>query len=257
MLGFNDRGTGPAVMLIHGFPLCRKMWSLQEEALAGAGYRVVSPDLPGFGDSPMSSGPPSISCYADAVIALLDDLGIDKAVTVGMSMGGYVLLNLVERYPERLRGAVFLVTRAAADDPGGKEKRTELAAEVGNGNKRVIPETFAKVLFAADTLHEQPQLVAMVREWMEAISDAGLAGGLLAMRDREDYVEKLAGYTLPSLVVGAEQDNAVPVEHARTLAHLLPAAELHIIPGAGHMVNLEQPARFNEILSGFLQRLPQ
>jgi 3-oxoadipate enol-lactonase len=257
MLAITDRGTGPTVLLIHGFPLSRRMWVPQEEALVGAGFRVVSPDLPGFGESPMSSGPPSLSCYADAVIALLDDLGIDKAVTVGMSMGGYVLLNLVERYPERLRGAVFVVTRAAADDPAGKEKRTMLAAEVGKGNRMIIPETFAKVLFAADTPQKQPELVAMVREWMESTPAEGLAGGLLAMRDREDYVEKLAGFTLPSLVVGAEQDNAVPIEHARRLASLLPAAELKIIPEAGHMVNLEQPVRFNKVLIGFLQGLRQ
>jgi 3-oxoadipate enol-lactonase len=255
MLEFNDRGTGPAVLLIHGYPLCRKMWLPQEEALARSGYRVVCPDLPGFGESPLRSGRPSISSYADSLIALLDKLGIGKTVTVGMSMGGYVLLNLLERYPERLRGAVFLVTRAAADDPAGKEKRTVLAAEVGHGNKRIVSETFAKVLFAADTPKQKPELVAMVREWMESTSDQGLVGGLLAMRDRDDYVEKLAGFTLPSLVVGAELDNAVPIEHTRTLARLLPAAEMEIIPGAGHMVNLEQPERFNKVLVEFLQGL--
>jgi 3-oxoadipate enol-lactonase len=253
MVEFNDRGTGPAVLLIHGYPLCRKMWLPQEDALACAGFRVVCPDLPGFGESPLSSGRPSISSYADSLIALHDKLGIEKTVTVGMSMGGYVLLNLLERYPERLRGAVFLVTRAAADDPAGKEKRTELATEAGHGNKRIVSETFSKVLFAADTSQQKPELVAMVRGWMESTSVQGLVGGLLAMRDREDYVEKLTGFTLPSLVVGAELDKAVPIEHARTLARLLPSAEMEIIPGAGHMVNLEQPERFNKVLIGFLQ----
>jgi len=189
------------------------------------------------------------------LIGLLDELGIEKAIIAGMSMGGYVLLNLVDRYPERLQAAMFLVTRAAADDPAGKEKRTMLATEVGRGNRMIVPDTFAKVLFAPDTPQRLPELVAEVRQWMETTPAEGLAGGLLAMRDREDYLTKLAGFSLPSLVVGAEQDLAMPVEHSRILAAQLPAAELKIIPGAGHMANLEQPALFNDVLISFLKRL--
>jgi 3-oxoadipate enol-lactonase len=255
MLKFTDQGSGPAIVMIHGFPLCRQMWRPQQEALVSVGYRVICPDLPGFGDSPVMEDPPSMIGYADALIGLVDDLGIEKAVFAGMSMGGYVLFSLVDRYPERMLGAMFLVTRAAADDPEGKVKRTILAAEVKSGNRMIVPETFAKVLFAPDTPQRLPEVVSDVRRWMERTSAEGLAGGLLAMRDRDDYLAKLAGFALPSLVVGAEQDVAIPAEHSRTLARQLPDAELKIIPGAGHMVNLEQPALFNDVLIGFLQRL--
>jgi len=254
MLKYDDQGVGQPVLLIHGFPLCRQMWRPQVTVLADAGFRVICPDLPGFGESPLQEGQVSMSTYADAVIGLLDDLGIQKAVVGGMSMGGYVLFNLVDRFPDRLQGAMFLMTRAAADDAAGKEKRTLLAEEVGVGNRLIVPDAFSQVLFAPETPQKNPQLVAEVRQWMESTSPAGTVGGLLAMRDRDDSVAKLADVKLPSLVVGADKDVAVPLEHSRVLAEGLPNAELKIIPGAGHMANLEQPELFNGALIEFLQR---
>jgi pimeloyl-ACP methyl ester carboxylesterase len=212
MLKYAERGSGLPVVLIHGFPLCRKMWQPQMSALADSGCRVLCPDLPGFGESAPLQEPVSMSDYAEAVIGLLDALGIEKAVIGGMSMGGYVLLNLVERYPERLLGAMFLPQK-------------------------------------------KPQLVALVRQWMESTSAEGTAAGLLAMRDRDDSVARLANYALPALVIGAEQDLAVPLDHSRVLADGLPHAELKIISGAGHMANLEQPELFNAALLEFLRRL--
>jgi pimeloyl-ACP methyl ester carboxylesterase len=252
---YDEQGDGLPVVLIHGFPLCRKMWHMQTGALTDAGYRVICPDLPGFGESSPASGQISMTAYADAVIGLLDELGIAKAVVGGMSMGGYVLLNLVERYQRRILGAVFMVTRASADDSAGKEKRTLLAAEVAAGNRLIVADTFARVLFAPDTPQKNPGLVNEVRQWMEASPVEGLTGGLLAMRDRDDYLARLAGFALPSLVVGAEQDLAVPPEHSRVLAAGLPQSKLYLIPGAGHMANLEQPERLNQSLIEFLTGL--
>jgi len=254
MLKYDEQGAGCPVVLLHGFPLCRQMWRPQMSALADAGFRVICPDLPGFGESPMSSDPVSMSSYADAVIGLLNELGIAEAVVGGMSMGGYVLLNLLERYPERLLAAMLLVTRASADDAAGKEKRTALAAEVSSGNRLIVPDTFAQVLFAPDTAQNRHELAAQVRQWMEAMTPQGIAAALLAMRERTDYESSLAEMTLPALVVGAEQDLAVPVEHARLLASGLPNSTLEVIPAAGHMVNLEQSVLFNQALLRFLRQ---
>ena len=253
ILAYDDNGTGQPVVLIHGFPLSREMWTPQVEALLKGGCRVITPDLPGFGESAPLSGTVSMSRYADAVIALLDQLGIDRAVVGGMSMGGYVLLNLVERYPQRLTAALYLVTRAAADDAAGKVRRAELAGEVRGGNRDVVPDAFEKLLFAPETPVRQPQLVGKVRDWMDAASPEGVAGALLAMRSRKDYVKLLPALPVPALVVGAEQDLAIPPAHAEALAAGLPAAELHIIANAGHMANLEQPAAFNKVLLDFLK----
>ena len=256
MLKYDDLGKGLPVVLLHGFPLCRQMWAPQMTALADAGYRVICPDLPGFGESPSLAGPASMSNYADTIIALLDELGIDQAVVGGMSMGGYVLLDLVERYPQRFLGAMFLVTRAAADDAAGKQKRTMMVEQVEGGNVLTIPETFVPVLFAEETSRKNPLLISQVRQWVESTPSSGLIGGLVAMRERGDAVSKLPAFALPALVVGAAQDLAVPPEHSQVLAEGLPNALLKIIPGAGHMANLEQPELFNAALLDFLDSLP-
>jgi pimeloyl-ACP methyl ester carboxylesterase len=241
MLSCDDRGSGPAVVLIHGFPLCRQMWQPQIGVLQAAGYRVITPDLPGFGLSAPLDGTASMSGYADAVIDLLDCLRIDSAAVGGMSMGGYVLLDLAERYPHRLLAAMYLVTRAAADDAAGKVRRSDLADAVRSGRLDAVPNAFEQLLFAPATLRRRPELVDMVRRWMDSASPAGVVGGLPTLRG-------------PALVVGAAEDAAVPPAHAEVLAAGLPRAELHIIADAGHMANLEQPERFNRILVDFLNK---
>lgn len=253
-LAFDQAGKGPAVVLLHGFPLCRRMWDPQVEALAEAGYRVIVPDLPGYGESPLE-GPASMDLYADEVVRLLDRLGIDRAVVGGMSMGGYILCNLLDRYPGRLSAAMFLMTRAAADDAEAKQRRTKLAELAESGNLEPIADAFEAILFAPGGAARRPELVRRVRSWMLATPPAGVAGGLLAMRDRRDMVDRLAAFDLPALVVGAELDVAIPMGHAKILAENLPQGRLEVIPGAGHIANLEEPELFSSILCDYLAGL--
>lgn len=252
-LAFDDFGSGTPVVLLHGFPLSRAMWRPQVEPLVDAGFRVILPDLRGFGDSggSIESG---MDDYVDDLVLLFDYLGIEKAVVGGMSMGGYVLFNLLERFPQRVSGAMFIVTRAAADDETGRQKRNELIDAVQSGDRLAVPDTFAGVLFAETTPDENPQLVAEVRQWMESTGPQGLVGGLVAMRERADYAERLEQFRLPSLVVGADRDRAVPLEHYEVLMERLPDAEGTVLVGAGHMANLEKPQPFNRALARFLEQ---
>jgi 3-oxoadipate enol-lactonase len=254
-LAYDDQGSGPAVILLHGYPLCRAMWQPQLKVLSAAGYRVIAPDLRGFGQSPLPKGPVAMADYADDVIALMDDLGLGRAVVVAMSMGGYVLFNLTERYPKRLAGAVFSVTRAAADDEAGKLRRSALAREVAEGRPQVVVDAFKEILFAPQTLETDPELVVRVRGWLEATAPQGLIGGLLAMRDRPDATPLLPRIKVPTLVIGAELDRAIPPEHSRAIAAGIPAAHLTILPGVGHLANLEAPEAFNNLLLEFLASL--
>jgi 3-oxoadipate enol-lactonase len=254
-IAYDDQGVGPAIVLLHGFPLCRRMWQPQIAPLTEAGYRVVVPDLRGFGDSEATDGPYSMDVYADDVIGLLDHLGIEQAVVGGMSMGGYVLFNLLERHPQRLVAAAFLVTRAAGDDYEGGAKRTKLAHAAREAGAQPVAEVFSGLLFAPDTPRLRPELVAMVEGWMLATDVRGLAGGLLAMRDRRDYAGGLAAFALPALVVGAELDRAIPLPHAQALHDGLPDSRLCIVSGAGHLANLEEPEAFNKCLLDFLASL--
>ena len=253
-LGYEDFGSGPAVVLIHGFPLGRQMWRPQVEPLVDAGYRVILPDLRGFGTSEAGSGA-SMSDYADDLIALLDFIGVDKAVIGGMSKGGYVLFNMLERYPERFHAALFIVTRAAADDAAGRIKRDEMIAAVVSGDADLVPDSFAGVLFAPRTIQERPQLIAEVHSWMQATSPDGLIAALAAMRDRKDYLNQLDRFTLPALVIGGREDLAIPTEHFDALVSGLPNATPALLDNGGHLVNLESPAAFNAALIAFLKQL--
>jgi pimeloyl-ACP methyl ester carboxylesterase len=252
-LAFDDTGIGNPVLFIHGFPLCRRMWHPQLRKLGEAGYRVIAPDLRGFGDSDAVEGPYSMDQFADDIVALLDHLAIEKAVIGGMSMGGYVLFNLCERYPERLLGACFITTRPTADDDAGKARRLQLARDVMKFGPQVIADVFHPVLFTEASLTERPKLVEEVSRWMTATDSRGLAGGLLAMRERRDYTAFLSSIRIPSLAIGAAGDLASPPENARAIAAAIPGCKLCIVPDAGHMANLEHPGAFNRCLLDFFK----
>jgi pimeloyl-ACP methyl ester carboxylesterase len=254
-LAYGDRGKGLPLVLIHGFPLCRKMWRPQAEALAKSGCRVITPDLRGFGESSLNSGTVTMEIYADDIVALLDHLKIDKAVVGGMSMGGYVLLNLLERHPDRVAAPVFIVTKAGGDDDAGKARRTALAEACRTQGILPVAEAFRSLLFAPATLTDNPELVDEAFGWVRTTAPSGAAAALIAMRDRNDYVSLLNGISQPALVIGADQDQAIPVENSRILAERLPDAELCILHGGGHLVNLEQAAGFNEAILEFLAGL--
>ena len=254
LICFDDGGDGPPVLLIHGFPLNRTMWHPQRMALESAGFRPIIPDLRGFGESTASERM-TIGEYADDLIGLLDHLRIERAVMAGMSMGGYILLDLLERHPDRCSAACFVVTRSGADDEAGKARRQALAGEAQTLGPQVVADAFARILFAPGTEEASPDLAQEVYGWMSGTPTAGLVGGLLAMRERKDYTPVLRSMQVPSLVIGAEQDQAIPPENSRLLAEALPNATLCMIPGAGHLVNLEQPEAFNSCLLNFLERL--
>jgi 3-oxoadipate enol-lactonase len=251
-IAWDDCGSGPALCLIHGFPLNRRMWRPQIDALAASGYRVITPDLRGFGDSDVPDAPYSMDLFADDLAALLDHLGIRRAVFGGMSMGGYVLLNILERYPEKAAAACFMVTRSGADDEAGKERRCKMAYDVLEYGTRLVADIFAGMLFAELTAQTKPELAPEVYGWMEGNDARGLAGALRAMAGRKDYTALLGSFRIPCLVIGAEQDKAVTREQIRILASGLPQHSLCMVPEAGHLVNLEQPDAFNNSLLQFL-----
>lgn len=254
-LSYRDTGSGPAVVLLHGFPLSRDMWQPQEEALAGAGYRLITPDLRGFGESEVPEGPYSMSMFSDDVVALLDYLEIDRAVVGGMSMGGYILLDLLERYPERVAAACFITTRSTSDSEAAKAGRLALLERAKRNGTRSVAELSTATLLAGETLERDPELVNTVYRWMTSVDIRGIEGALHALLDRKDYSSSLENFNLPCLVIGADQDSAVQPEDLRILTEGLPNSELCVIPRAGHMANLEQPDAFNDCLLHFLRRV--
>ncbi len=240
-LAFLDEGPGPVVVLLHGFPLSSAMW---KEQLTGVGstYRIIAPDLRGHGDSPAPEGVYTIDEMADDVIELLDTLSLKVPVVIGgLSMGGYVALSLVVRYPARVRGLMLMDTRAGADTPDAAQKREETAREViATGNVTAVVDSMIPRLFAKKTIDERAERVAFLREAMEQNSPRGIAGALRAMAIRPDRREDLAMIQVPTVVMVGEEDAITPPTEALALADAIEGARLEVIANAGHMAAVRE-----------------
>jgi len=255
-LAFVDEGPGPVVVLLHGFPLSSAMWKEQVNGV-GSMYRIIAPDLRGHGDSPAPAGAYTIDEMADDVIELLDHLGLAEPVVIGgLSMGGYVALSLVARYPARVRGLMLMDTRAAADTPEAAQKREETArAVIEAGNLRSLVEAMIPRLFAKKTIEERPERVAWLSETMERNTPRGMAGALLAMGSRPDRRDDLARIKVPTIVMVGEEDAITPPNEALALADAIEGARLEVIANAGHMAPYENPAVANAVMLRFLDSL--
>jgi len=252
-LAFTDRGIGPVVVPLHGFPLSRVMWARQIEALS-ASYRVIAPDLRGHGESPVPDGVYTMESMADDVVELLDRLGIDDPVALGgLSMGGYVALALALKHPNRVRALMLLDTKAEADSPEaaeGREKSAKAVLEAGHPGS--VVEAMIPKLFAEATIKENPGLVDSFRALMEKTSAAGVAGALRGMAVRPDQTGRLGEIQVPSLVIVGEHDAITPPEGARAMAEALPESRFEVIPGAGHLAPCENPEAVNAVILKFL-----
>ncbi|AMV36873.1 alpha/beta fold hydrolase [Planctomyces sp. SH-PL62] len=254
LLAYNDEGTGPVVVLLHGFPLSRAMWAEQVRALSPS-FRAITPDLRGHGESPAPDAVYTMDQMAEDVVEMLDGLGVTEPVAMGgLSMGGYVALALVLKHPERVRALILADTRAAADTLDAARLREESARGVLQaGHPGAIVEAMLPRLFAESTIRDRPALVSPIRAMMEATSASGVAGALRGMAARPDRREDLRTITVPTLVVVGEKDAISPPDEARAIVEALPDARLAEIPEAGHLSPVENPEAFNAAILDFLR----
>jgi 3-oxoadipate enol-lactonase len=252
-IAYEVAGAGPAVLLLHAFPLGLSMWDAQAEALA-ATRRVVRFDARGFGGSGVGDGPLTMERIADDGAALLDHLGIEKAVVGGCSMGGYAAFAFVRRHPQRLAGLVLQDTRAGADTAEAKANRAALAAKVLAEGASAAVEAFLPKLVGETTHRERPDVVAGLRERILATAPRGIANALHGLAARADSRETLPTIAVPTLVLVGAEDALTPPAEAATMAAAIPRARLDVIPRAGHLANLESPAVVNAALLAYLAR---
>jgi 3-oxoadipate enol-lactonase len=253
-LAWEEAGQGLPVLLLHAFPLNRGMWEPQRESLAGR-YRVITPDFRGHGESEIPPEDSTMERLAEDVRGLLDALGLERVVLSGLSMGGYVAFAFYRRYPERVLALILADTRASADSEEGRRGRAELAAVAEKEGSPAVAEHMLPKLLATSTHEQQPQVVAAVRAMIHTTRPAGIARALRGMAARPDSQDLLAKIQCPTLVVVGGEDTLTPPADSETLAKAVPGARLELIPGAGHLSNLEQPARFNDLLHDFLSSL--
>lgn len=254
LMSFEDTCDRVPVLWIHGYPLGSQLWDLQVDDLADIA-RMISPDLRGFGESPSTDPPYSLELFSADCLRLLDHVGISGPVVVGgLSMGGYIALDFYRRYPERVMGLILAATRAGADSPEGQAGRDKAAGVASAEGVGAIAEGMLPKLMAPDTYERQPDLVEFVLDMMLSSSVEGVVGALAAMRDRPDATALLPEIDVPTLVIHGEEDQLIPSSEAQITESGIPGATLILIPGAGHLPNLEQPDLFNEAVRKYLEQ---
>lgn len=254
-----DTGQGMPLVLLHAFPVDSRMWDPLRSALAEVA-RVITPDLRGLGRSPLppEGGEPSIDAVADDVLALLDDLGLERVVLGGCSMGGYaamaVLRRTLQRAPDRVCGLMLIDTRPDADDDERRTARLAMAERAERDGTRWLADTVLPGLLAAGT----PQVRLALVEWLRALIAAqpvdGVAWAQRAMAARPDSADVLRAFTGPALVIVGERDVLSPPDLARRMVALLPRGELVELPGCGHLSPLEAPDEVATAITEWLAR---
>jgi pimeloyl-ACP methyl ester carboxylesterase len=245
-----------ALVLLHAFPIGANLWEPQMRSIP-RGWRLITPDLRGFGGSTEldSLSALSIGDYADDVVDLLQELGIGKAVIGGCSMGGYATLALYQSAPQLFEGMVLANTRAGADSPESRANRRNMLALVDREGASGVARDMMPKLLGRTTHDTNSDAEATVRRLIKQQSPAGIRSAIHRMMHRPDSTPLLARVSVPALVITGEEDEMIPVEESRRIAGAIPGAKLVVVPGAGHLANLEQPEAFNAELNAFLAAL--
>jgi 3-oxoadipate enol-lactonase len=265
---------GGTVIFVHGFPFNGSMWAPQLTSLP-PGWRGLAPDLRGFGKSRLDEGPGVVPSgakgggrvalpgepvlamrrHADDIAELIDQEADGPAVVCGLSMGGYVALSLWRRHPDRVRALVLADTRAEGETDEGRENRMRMAQTARSSGAEPIARAMLPGILSEGTLDRNPEVTEKVRSMIMATPPETLIAALAGMAGRTDSTADLPTIRVPTLVVVGAEDRLTPPDVARSMAERIPGARLEILPDAGHVSNLENSARFNEALAGFLAEL--
>lgn len=251
-----ERGSGPALLMVHGFPLDHSMWQKQLEGLSEV-CRVIAPDLRGFGQSTSgTSGTVTMERYADDLAGLLDALGVrEPVVFCGLSMGGYVAWQFWRKYPSRVRALILCDTRASADTAAAARERLSSAQNVLENGLGKLAEFMAGKLFSDATRRDQPNLVEGIREQILKASPQAVAAALRGMAERPDVRDELPTVHVPALVICGEDDGITPPDEMRRMAASMPQASYVEVPHAGHLAPLENPTIVNSAILQFLAKI--
>jgi pimeloyl-ACP methyl ester carboxylesterase len=241
-------GSGDAVIFSHGFLMDGSMFDAQVEALRGE-FRCVAWDERGHGRTPVT-GPFSYWDSADDALSLLSTLGIEKAVFVGMSQGGFISLRAALRAPERVRGLVLIDTQSGLEDPEALPLYHAMHEEwVANGPAGV-QQAIASIIFG-----EGIDIDPWYAKWA-ALDRTSFTEPFHTLVNRDEITDRLGDIEQPTLIIHGSADAAIPMWRAEQLRDGIPdVRELVVVPGAGHASNMSDPDLVNEALLAFLRSL--
>ena len=254
-LHYTEQGQGMPLVLLHGYPLSSAIWHEQRQRLSDH-FRVITPDLRGHGHSPAPLGVYSMELMARDVLALLDSLGVEKAVIMGHSMGGYVALAGWNIAPERFLALGLIASHAAADSEEARQNRYKTADQVAVEGSKIIAETMTPRLFAPGMPAEE-SIVVQVHTIILNTKPDGIIGTLKGMAERPDSTAMLPNLTIPVLLVAGDKDQIIPLARAEATAAAIPNATLATVENAGHLPMLEQPQATTMAIRSFLAEISE
>jgi pimeloyl-ACP methyl ester carboxylesterase len=251
LLNVVQEGSGRPLLLVHGFPLDHSMWEGQIDALADQ-YRVIAPDLRGFGQSCVTPGTVTMQEYADDLAALLKAMHINEPVIFcGLSMGGYIGWQFVARHADKLAALIVADSRAVADNEKAAAGRLETAAKVEKEGTQVVADAMLPKLFPAREIERNAPFVQATKEVMLAAPRSGVAAALRGMAQRPDFAKELPKIKVPTLILCGAEDAIAPPAEMEQIAAAIPGARYVSIAGAGHMAPLEKPTEVNKAIRDF------
>jgi 3-oxoadipate enol-lactonase len=256
-MAYIDSSDQLSLLLIHGFPLHSGMWTPQIDDLAQY-VRVIAPDLRGHGASDAAPPPYSVAELARDCVGLMEHLAVRPPFVVcGLSMGGYVALELYRQFPELVAGLILTATRAGADSDEAKANRDKTAENVETNGVQILADAMLPKLLVPANAEADPELADFVREIIGDTSVSGAVGALQAMRDRPDSVPSLGEITVPTLIIHGADDQLIPPSEAELMHNAIKGSKLVLIEGAAHLLNLERPDEFNDAVIEFLEEILQ
>jgi 3-oxoadipate enol-lactonase len=251
-IAYQDEGdrAGTPIVLIHGFPFNRKMWAGQVGPLSKI-CRVISYDVRGHGQSDVGDANYSLESFVDDLFGIMEHLKLRRTIVCGLSMGGYIALRAVERHPEKFRALILCDTKSSSDSDEARKKRALSAESVKKNGVSSFADEFVRSVLCEKSLATKPELVESVKSMIRGNSALGIAGTLHAIAGRTDTTPALPKMSLRTLILVGDQDKPTPPADAEMMAKNMPDARMYLIPGAGHLSNLENPDVFNEKLLTF------
>lgn len=251
-LSYRKQGSGPAIVLIHGFPANGELWA-QLLPLLAEKHTVIVPDLPGAGKSTFSGSGLSMEDMAESIRLVLEAGGIEQAVLAGHSMGGYVALAFAERYPQMLAGLSLVHSVASADNDEKKETRRKSIELITKGGKEAFIKQMIPNLFSAAFKTAHPAAVEdQVKKGMELEADSMVAF-YEAMIARPERTKVLENADFPVQVIAGEDDALIPAKAALGQSRLSNRNFVSLYSGVGHMSMVEDPLRLAEDLKTFVE----
>jgi len=245
----SNRAGTPTLILGASLGTDRSMWREQVELLP-RNWNVVTFDLRGHGVSPLSPRTPSIDDFADDVIAIADDLGVDRFAFCGLSIGGAIGQSLGARYPHRLGSLVLASTGLTILSPDALKDRAERVLAEGTS---WIADVSASRWFTERFRAERPDVVDAKMDHLRRMEPRAYADACLALAGFDGH-DVAASISTPTLVLAGEDDVATPPANTAELAAAIPGAELRSLPASAHLCSVEQPQLFTELVRSHLER---